>query len=197
MNSRSGAQYSRPISTQGKLSILRVWISVATSKTSSSVPKPPGQRDERVGVLHEHQLAHEEVLELDEAVQVRVRLLLVRQLDVAADRERADVAGAAVRRLHDAGASARHHREAHAADPATHLARERVVGIAFVEARGAEDRDAGPHEVERAKPAQQLGEDAQRAPQLGEAAGRPGEEAALAVVRLAWIPLFAQHRAWR
>jgi hypothetical protein len=38
----SGAQYSVPISTSGKSSILRVWINVAASNSSSIVPKPPG-----------------------------------------------------------------------------------------------------------------------------------------------------------
>jgi len=71
----------------GKRSSLPVWISVMTSKASSSVPKTAGHDDERRGVLHQHHLADEEVLELDEAIEVGVRLLFARQADVAADAE--------------------------------------------------------------------------------------------------------------
>jgi hypothetical protein len=65
-----------------------------------------GADHERAGVADEHDLVREEVAEAQADVHVRVELLLVRQLDVAADRQRADVARAAVGRLHDPGATA-------------------------------------------------------------------------------------------
>ena len=78
-----------PTSTTGKWRTLPVWMSVSASNSSSSVPKPPGRMTNAVGVLHEHRLAREEVAELDAEVDVRVEVLLVRQLDVAADRQAA------------------------------------------------------------------------------------------------------------
>ena len=68
---------------------------------------PAGEDDERGGVLHEHRLANEEELEVEAPAQVRVRALLERQLDVAADREPAALHRAPVGRLHDARAAAR------------------------------------------------------------------------------------------
>ena len=68
--------------------------------------------DEGRGVLHEHRLAHEEEVEVEAAWStIGVGALLERQLDVAPDREAAGFAGAAVGRLHDAGAAAGDHRE--------------------------------------------------------------------------------------
>ena len=57
-------------------------------------PEAAGQDDEAVGVLDEHDLAHEEVAELDAEVDVRVEPLLVGQLDVAADRQSPALAAA-------------------------------------------------------------------------------------------------------
>ena len=70
-------------------------------------PEAAGQDDEPVGVLHEHDLAGEEVAELDAEVDVRVERLLVWQLDVAADRQAAALATAPVGRLHRARARRR------------------------------------------------------------------------------------------
>ena len=81
-------------------------MSVSDSNSSSSVPKPPGRMTNAVRVLHEHRLAGEEVAELDAEVDVGVERLLVRQLDVAADREPAALLAAAVGRLHRARAAA-------------------------------------------------------------------------------------------
>jgi len=50
--------------------------------------------DERARVLHQHHLAREEVVELDELVEVRIGLLLARQRDVAADAQAACFLGA-------------------------------------------------------------------------------------------------------
>ena len=61
---------------------------------------------ERVGVLHEHDLAREEVAELDAEIDVRVEPLLHRQLDVAADRQATAFLGATVGGRHDPRAAA-------------------------------------------------------------------------------------------
>ena len=99
--SRAARASTRPKSTTGKCSTLPVWISVSASNISSSVPKPPGKMTNPPR-LHEADLARVEVLERVLDVEVRVRHLLVRQLDVEADREAAAFLRAAVRRLHDA-----------------------------------------------------------------------------------------------
>ncbi len=138
-----------------------------------------GEDHEGVGVLDQHHLADEEVAELEPAVDVRVRLLLGGEDDVAADRRRADVAGAAVGGLHDPRAAAGHHREAGAAEPPADLAGEGVVAVVLLEAGGAEDGDAGAHEVEAAEAADEVGADAQQPAQLGEAAVGAGEEMAV------------------
>jgi len=105
-----------------------------------------GEDHEPAGVADEHDLAREEVVELEGDVAVGVAALLERQLDVEADREGAGVLGAAVRRLHDPRPSARDHRHAALADHASGLERELVVGVAGrctggpEEARGRADR---------------------------------------------------------
>ena len=45
-------------------------------------PEAAGKDHERLGILHEHRLAREEVVELDATVDIRVERLLERQLDV-------------------------------------------------------------------------------------------------------------------
>ena len=66
--------------TIGNESIFLVWISVTISNASSSVPKPPGMTTNAHDELDEHDLADEEMLEVDEAVDVGIRLLLHRQV---------------------------------------------------------------------------------------------------------------------
>ena len=81
--------------------------SVSSSKVSSRVPKPPGRDDEAVRLLHQHQLAGEEVLHLDElgvAGDERVGALLERQPDVHAEAVLA--AGALEAGGHDPGPGA-------------------------------------------------------------------------------------------
>jgi AcrR family transcriptional regulator len=99
------------------------------------------ERDERARVAHEHHLAREEVVEGQGQVDVRVHRLLVRQLDVEADRGDAGVLCPAVGSLHDPGPAAGDDREARLAEPARDLARERVLGVVGRGPRGAEDRD--------------------------------------------------------
>src|SRR6185295_944227 len=151
--------------------------------------EPAGQRDEGVRVLDQHDLADEKVAELEEAVDVRVRLLLFRQHDVAADRGAPGVLGTPVRRLHDPGAAARHDGEPGEREPAAELAAERVVGVALGKAGGAEDRDAGADEVEPAEAADELEEDREDAADLGEPGMRAGEELPLLRVARRLAPL--------
>jgi hypothetical protein len=97
--------------------------------------------DEGIGVADEHQLPGEEVVELDAQVDVGIDRLLVGQLDVEADRERAGVLGAAVDGLHRSGTASGDHREAGLADRATHLAGEVVLGCIGRRAGGTEHAD--------------------------------------------------------
>ena len=106
----------------------------------------------------------------DPAVEVAVRELLGRQLDIAADRISADVLGPAVGGLHDSWSAARHYREASARELAADLASECVVGLIFAEARRPEHGDARADEMEGAKAAEKFEEDADGADEL-EAAG--------------------------
>src|ERR1700682_4790266 len=63
--------------------------------------QPARKYDEPARVLDEHVLAHEEVAELDPEVHVLVHRLLMRELDVAADRQPTRVVTTFVDRLHD------------------------------------------------------------------------------------------------
>ena len=65
-----------------------------------------GKRDERLGVLHKHHLADEEIAEGHSPVDEFVDLLLERKLDVAADGERSGLARPAIGCLHDPRAPA-------------------------------------------------------------------------------------------
>ena len=87
-------------------------FSVSTSNSSSSVPKPPGRTTNAARVAHEHQLADEEVVELDGDVAIGVQSLLVGKLDVEADRERSRLARPAVGRLHQSRPAAGDHGDA-------------------------------------------------------------------------------------
>ena len=91
----------------GNLLILRVCTRVSASNSSSSVPNPPGKMTKPLGVLDEHRLPHEEVAEVDREVEVGIAELLEGELDVAADRVAAGLAGPAVGGLHDARARPR------------------------------------------------------------------------------------------
>jgi len=106
------------------------------------------------------------VAEGDEVVDVGIRPLLVRQLDVAADRAPAHLLGPAIGRFHDAGPAAGHDRESPPRQPGAHLAAQFVVGMLGLEAGGAEHGDAGPDPVQRAEAPQELEEDPDGARQL-------------------------------
>ena len=112
----------------------------------------------------------------DPAIEVGVRLLLVRQLDVAPDRATPGLARAAVGRFHDARPAARHDREPRSRKQRRHAAGRLVIWMVGAEARRAEDRDTWANEVERAEAADELEEDAHRAQELEAAALRTVQE---------------------
>ena len=87
-SSRAGPPSSaRPTRTTGKCADLAGLDQGQRLEQLVQRAEAAGQDHERVGVLHEHHLAGEEVAELDAEVDVRVEALLVGQLDVAADRQ--------------------------------------------------------------------------------------------------------------
>ena len=102
-----------------------------------------GEDHEALCGLHEADLARVEVVERDVDVEVRVRVLLVRQLDVEADREAAAFLRAAVRGLHHAGPAPGDHRPTRLREEATGLARGMVSGVVLSNPRGTEERDGG------------------------------------------------------
>src|SRR5256885_14772011 len=88
-----------------------------------------GEDDEGHRVLDEHRLPHEEVAEVDERIDVRIRSLLEGQLDVAADRAAAAELRAPIRRFHYAGARARDDRESFEREQSPDFLRGRVLRI--------------------------------------------------------------------
>jgi hypothetical protein len=119
---------------------LSVWISVSAFEQLVERAEAAGKDHEALGGLHEADLARVEVIEREVDVDVGVLVLLVRQVDVEADREAAPVLRPAVRRLHHAGAAAGDHRPAGLGEEATRRSRGLVRGMAFVHARRPEQR---------------------------------------------------------
>jgi hypothetical protein len=137
----------------------------------------PARHDDEGGrVLDEHHLANEEMLHLDELVQVRVRFLLLGEVDVAAYAQAAGLLGAPIRRLHDARAAAGHDRIAGVGERRAQVTGHAVVLMALVEAGGAEHGDAGLLEVEAFEAPQELEEDLYGAFEIGLATTSPRQE---------------------
>ena len=78
--------------------------------------------DERLRVLHQHDLPHEEVAESDDLIDVGIGILLVGENDVAADAAAAGFLCAAVGGFHDAGPAAGQHRKPRVGQPRADLA---------------------------------------------------------------------------
>src|SRR5918994_5316777 len=131
-------------------------------------PVAAGEDDEAAGVADEHDLAREEVVELERDVAVAVPALLERQLDVEAYRQRLGLTRAAVGGLHDPGAAAGDDREATLADEAGGLAGELVVRIVGGRARRAEEARCGRDARERVEAHAQLLDDAVDAVLVGQ-----------------------------
>src|SRR5437879_2689617 len=92
----------------------------------------------------------------DAAVEVAVRRLLERQLDIAANRATTDLFRAAVRRFHDAGTATGHDGEPQARNRRAHLSREFVMWTIDLDAGRAKDSHAWPNKMQNAKPAQKI-----------------------------------------
>jgi len=119
-------------------------------------PEAAREDDEPAGVADEHDLAREEVVELERDVAVGIAALLERQLVVEPHRQGAGVLSAAVGRFHQAGPAARDDRHAALPDHAGGLARELVIAIVRLRARGAEEAGRGAHARERIEAGAQL-----------------------------------------
>src|SRR5690349_19014821 len=74
-------------------------------------PEAARENDERRRIFDEHRLAHEEIPEVHERIEIRVGPLLEWKLDVASDRAAAALACAPVRSLHDSRTTAGDDRE--------------------------------------------------------------------------------------
>ena len=85
-----------------------------------------GQPDEGVRVLYSSIFRTKKCLAGDPAIEVRLRFLLVRQLDVAADRPAAGPRGRRDWPLPSARTAAGHHRESLGGQPAANLTRQGV-----------------------------------------------------------------------
>ncbi len=136
---------------------------------------------EGVGVLHKHDLAHEEVREVDADVEIRIRHLLVREFDVAADGVAAGFLGAAVGRLHHPRPAAGHDREADPAEGRSHDTGEFVFGVAFADPGRAEHRDTRSDEVQATESPDHLAHHPRHRSQLATPQARATEERAIAV----------------
>jgi len=134
------------------------------------VHRPEAAREdhEPAGVADEHDLAYEEVVELERDVAVGVAALLERQLDVQAHRQRTGVLGATVGGLHQARAAARDDRHAALSDDARGLAREGVVGVVGLCAGRAEEAGRGAHARQGVEPHADLFADAVYAVLVGQ-----------------------------
>jgi len=127
-----------------------------------------GEDHEAARVAHEHDLAGEEVVELERYVAVGVAALLERQLDVEPDRAGTGVPRPAVGRLHDSGPAAGDDREPALTDEAGGLAREGVLGVVRGRPGRAEEGCRGADSGERVEPGSQLVGDALEPVLVGE-----------------------------
>src|SRR5688500_11081874 len=112
--------------------------------------------DERNGVLDEHRLPHEEIAELNQGIDVWIRSLLERQLDVASNRPAAAEACALIRRFHDPGPGSGDYREAAFSENAGCFLRRRVVRIVGWDPYRSEYRHSLFHCRQRVEPLDEL-----------------------------------------
>ncbi len=123
-----------------------------------------GHQHEGGRVLDEHDLAHEEVVEIDGDGVVLVRRLLLRQGDGEAHGRAAGFEGALVRRLHDAGAAAGNDGVARLRESTSQVLRQLEEGVVVSDPRGAVDSDSGRQAGERIEAFDELAHDAEHAP---------------------------------
>ena len=98
------------------------------------------------------------MLELDKPVEIGVRPLFARQLDIATQAQPTRPLCPAIGRFHQTRATAGHDDETGARQRLAHLLGERIVSMMLVEARGPEDGDAGSLEIEALEATQKLEE---------------------------------------
>src|SRR5690606_6150973 len=155
-----------------------------------------GQHDEALGVLDEHQLADEEVAEVQADVDVGVQPLLEGELDAEADRDAVRLQGALVGRLHGPGATPGDHREARLDQAAAQLDAGLVLPGVLGGARRAEDADGGRELGQGAEALDDLRRHAQHAPGVGvdpAAGGALVQQPLVGGARLHLVPP-AEHR---
>jgi hypothetical protein len=99
-------------------------------------------------------------------IQIAIRFLLVRKLNIATYGTASHFFGAAIGRFHDTGAAPGHDGEAQPRDRCAHLARQFIWRAPRGHARGTENGDARTDEVEDAKPAQEIPHYAQECDEL-------------------------------
>ena len=118
-------------------------------------------------VLDEHRLANEEITEVDQRVDVGIGPLLEREFDVAPDRMPAPLLRALVGGLHDARSRPGHDRKSILGQELRRFRRRRVVGIAWLGARRAEERHPLLDARQLVEPLDDLAHDAHHAPGVG------------------------------
>ena len=134
------------------------------------------QHDERIGVLDEQDLTNEEVVARDASIKIPVRPLLMRECDVAANGTAPRLAGAAIGRFHQAGPAAGQDGETDVGEPMSYETAQGIVRMVGTKPCGAEDGDAGAHEVEHSKAAKKVRNGAHEQDQLAESRMRTPEQ---------------------
>lgn len=148
-------------------------------------PETSRHDDEGLRIFDEHDLADEEVVEIDEAVEVGVGVLLHREFDVATEGESPTFAGASVGGFHDPGTASGHDGVSGFGEGGACCLGEFVVLVVFVEACGSEDGHAGSDEVEFAEALDELGEDFKCGPEFLSSEAWSSEEVAFSA--FGWI----------
>ena len=124
-------------------------------------------------------------MEIDAHVHVRIRGLLVGQLDVAADAVATGLARSPVGRLHDSGPTTGDHRESEFAHRSAHPPGQFVGIVALGDTGRSEDRDARPDEMQTPEAADQFAGDTEDRAQFPTAEPRTLEESEIAAPRCA------------
>ena len=103
-----------------------------------------GENNKRTRDLYQHDLADEEVTDVDPLIEVGVGVLLHREHDVAAHRAAADILGTAISRFHETGSTPGHDGESQFGNFSGQLSRQSIIGAGLGETRRAEHCHARP-----------------------------------------------------
>lgn len=153
-----------------------------------------GHRDKTIRIFHEHQLPNIKMIEGNPAIEVGVRLLLMKKFDVAPNRVAAGFFGAAIGSFHNAWAATGHNGKAGSCELRASVAGPLVIRMIVGESSGSEYGYAWADEMKRAKAANQLGKNAKSREEFETAWLRPLEELDLFRLRLSLSP-FRQPQA--